>query len=172
MSYKDSNPTYNVNRKVANFGDFTSNIDAEKEKLKKVKRSFTPNSDKQQFVRNSRTEYNPVTHKLTDYTEGEVEDKIKAIEELEGTNESFDGTLVKKSIDEIIDDILSKFEFSEKGNDEMITLANYLLSPSGPERISQQIYSNLKKGHGADENGFGIYTSNRDELKSLESKLK
>ena len=54
-----------------------------KEKLKKVKRSFTPNSDKQQFVRNSRTEYNPVTHKLTDYTEGEVEDKIKAIEELE-----------------------------------------------------------------------------------------
>ena len=91
---------------------------------------------------------------------------------MEDTNENFDGTLVKKSIDEIIDDILSKFEFSEKGNDEMITLANYLLSPSGPERISQQIYSNLKKGHGADENGFGIYTSNRDELKSLESKLK
>jgi hypothetical protein len=83
MPYKDINPTYNVNRKVANFGDFTSNIDAEKEKLKKVKRSFTPNSDGQQFVRNSRTEYNPVTHKLTDYTEGEVEDKIKAIEELE-----------------------------------------------------------------------------------------
>ena len=90
MPYKDINPTYNVNRKVANFGDFTSNIDVEKEKLKKVKRSFTPNSDKQQFVRNSRTEYNPVTHKLTDYTEGEVEDKIKAIEELEDTNESFD----------------------------------------------------------------------------------
>jgi len=90
MPYKDINPTYNVNRKVANFGDFTSNIDAEKEKLKKVKRSFTPNSDGQQFVRNSRTEYNPVTHKLTDYTEGEVEDKIKAIEELEETNESFD----------------------------------------------------------------------------------
>lgn len=90
MPYKDNTPTYNVNRKVANFGDFTSNIDAEKEKLKKVKRSFTPNSDKQQFVRNSRTEYNPVTHKLTDYTEGEVEDKIKAIEELEETNESVD----------------------------------------------------------------------------------
>jgi hypothetical protein len=92
MPYKDINPTYNVNRKVANFGDFTSNIDAEKEKLKKVKRSFTPNSDGQQFVRNSRTEYNPVTHKLTDYTEGEVEDKIKAIEELEeSTNERLSG---------------------------------------------------------------------------------
>lgn len=98
MPYKDINPTYNVNRKVANFGDFTSNIDAEKEKLKKVKRSFTPNSDRQQFVRNSRTEYNPVTHKLTDYTEGEVEDKIKAIEELEGTNESVDGEDKKMEI--------------------------------------------------------------------------
>lgn len=90
MPYKSTNPTYNVNRKVANFGDFTSNIDKEEEKLKKVKRSFTPNSDRQQFVRNSRTEYNPVTHKLTDYTEDEVEDKIKAIEELEETNENID----------------------------------------------------------------------------------
>jgi hypothetical protein len=98
MPYKDINPTYNVNRKVANFGDFTSNIDAEKEKLKKVKRSFTPNSDGQQFVRNSRTEYNPVTHKLTDYTEGEVEDKIKAIEELEGTNEDILELLKDKNI--------------------------------------------------------------------------
>jgi hypothetical protein len=107
MSYKDSNPTYNVNRKVANFGDFTSNIDAEKEKLKKVKRSFTPNSDKQQFVRNSRTEYNPVTHKLTDYTEGEVEDKIKAIEELEGTNEG------------IFSDRLKDDEFSQEDKKEV-----------------------------------------------------
>ena len=81
MPYKDINPTYNVNRKVANFGDFTSNIDAEKEKLKKVKRSFTPNSDRQQFVRNSRTEYNPVTHKLTDYTKEKAEDKIKEIKD-------------------------------------------------------------------------------------------
>ena len=81
----------------------------------------------------------------------------------------------KKSIREIIDHILSKFEFSEKGNDEMITLANYLLSSSGAESIARSIYSNLKKGHGADdedEKGFGIYTSDRNELKSLESKLK
>jgi len=86
-------------------------------------------------------------------------------------NESKD----KKSIGEIIDRILSKFEFSELGNDEMITLANYLLSPSGAENMARSIYSNLKKGHGADdedEKGFGIYTSNRNELKSLESKLK
>ena len=81
----------------------------------------------------------------------------------------------KKSIGEIIDHILSKFEFSEKGNDEMITLANYLLSSSGAESVARSIYSNLKKGHGAhddDEKGFGIYTTNRNGLKSLEDKLK
>jgi hypothetical protein len=86
-------------------------------------------------------------------------------------NESKD----KKSISEIIDHILSKFEFSEKGNDEMITLANHLLTPSGAESVARSIYSNLKKGHGAhddDEKGFGIYTSNRNGLKSLEDKLK
>ena len=81
----------------------------------------------------------------------------------------------KKSISEIIDHVLSKFEFSEKGNDEMITLANYLLTPSGAENVARSIYSNLKKGHGAnddDSNAIGIYTSNKNELKSLEDKLK
>jgi predicted double-glycine peptidase len=82
----------------------------------------------------------------------------------------------KKSISEIIDHVLSKFEFSEKGNDEMITLANYLLTPSGAENIARSIYSNLKKGHGANDDdnnkAIGIYTSNRNELKSLEDKLK
>jgi predicted double-glycine peptidase len=81
----------------------------------------------------------------------------------------------KKSISEIIDHVLSKFEFSEKGNDEMITLANYLLTPSGAENVARSIYSNLKKGHGAnddDNKAIGVYTSNRNELKSLEDKLK
>ena len=81
----------------------------------------------------------------------------------------------KKSISEIIDHVLSKLEFSEKGNDEMITLANYLLTPSGAENVARSIYSNLKKGHGAnddDSKAIGIYTSNKNELKSLEDKLK
>jgi len=73
MTYKDNTPTYNVNRKVANFGDFTANIDAEKEKLQKVKRSFQPNSDRQSFPSNTRNEFNPVTRKITAYTEDEVE---------------------------------------------------------------------------------------------------
>jgi len=73
---------------ISNYNDFSANLQSEKEKLQKAKRSFTPNSDRQHFVRNSRTEYNPVTHKLTDYTEDEIDDKIKSIEELEEKNES------------------------------------------------------------------------------------
>ena len=42
MTYKDNTPTYNVNRKVANFGDFTSNIEAEKENLKKIEQNTDP----------------------------------------------------------------------------------------------------------------------------------
>ena len=107
MPYKHNTAIYNVNRKVANFGDFTSNVEAEKEKLEKDKRSFTPNSDRQKFVRNSRTEYNPVTHKLTDYTEDEIKDRIEAIEELEGTNEG------------IFSDRLKDDEFSQEDKKEV-----------------------------------------------------
>lgn len=81
MTYKDNTPNYNVNRRVVNYKDFINNFEAEKDKLKSVKRSFMPNSDRQQFVRNSRTEYNPVTHKLTDYTEEEIDDTLKKLEE-------------------------------------------------------------------------------------------
>lgn len=85
MTHKDS---YNTNSKVKNFGNFCDNWEKEKEKLKGVKRSFMPNSDRQQFVRNSRTEFNPVTRKLTDYTKGEVEDMLDKMDELENTKES------------------------------------------------------------------------------------
>jgi nucleoid DNA-binding protein len=85
MTHKDS---YNANSKVKNFGNFCDNWESEKEKLKDVKRSFMPNSDRQQFVRNSRTEFNPVTRKLTDYTEGEIDDTLDKMDELESTKES------------------------------------------------------------------------------------
>ena len=46
MTYKDITPTYNVNRKVVNFGDFCKTC--EEPKLKKMKRQTTPNSDERQ----------------------------------------------------------------------------------------------------------------------------
>ena len=80
----------------------------------------------------------------------------------------------RRNIGGIVDDIISSFEFSEKGNDELITLANYLLTPEGAENVANQILGKLKRGHGAhdeDESGFGVYTSDRESLRDLEGKL-
>jgi signal transduction histidine kinase len=81
----------------------------------------------------------------------------------------------RRQIGRIVDDIISSFEFSEKGNDELITLANYLLTPEGADNVANQILGKLKKGFGAhddDEQGFGVYTSDRESLRSLEDRFK
>ena len=78
MTYKDNQPTFNVgNRKVSNFKDFAT----DKEKLAKADLQRKPNSEDQQHIGNKRTEYNPVTHKLTDYSIDEIEDTLDAMEE-------------------------------------------------------------------------------------------
>ena len=88
MTYKDNQPTFNVNRKVVNFKDFLANPNAEKEELEKMDRQNKPNSDEhQKNFANSRYKYNKVTHKMDDLSPAEIEDKIDAIEELE---EGFD----------------------------------------------------------------------------------
>jgi hypothetical protein len=82
MTYKDNQPTFNVgNRKVVNFKDYLQNKDAEKAKLTKAHLQSKPNSEDQQHPGNTRTEYNPVTHKLTDYSVDEIEDTLDAMEE-------------------------------------------------------------------------------------------
>lgn len=78
MNYRDNQPTFNVgNRKVANFKDYLQN----KDELKKAHLQSKPNSEDQQHLGNKRTEYNPVTHKLTDYSVDEIEDTLDAMEE-------------------------------------------------------------------------------------------
>lgn len=90
MTYKDNQPTFNVgNRKVVNFKDYLQNKDAEKDKLTKADLQSKPNSEEQQKIGNKRTEYNPVTHKLTDYSVDEIEDTLDAMEE---TNEGVDNS--------------------------------------------------------------------------------
>jgi len=76
-----------------------------------------------------------------------------------------------REINRILDDIISSFEFSEKGNDEMITLAQFILDR--PEDVANMIMSKLKKGFGAHDDGdsFGVYTSRRDDLSNLEGRL-
>ena len=78
MNYRDNQPTFNVgNRKVANFKDYLQN----KDELKKAHLQSKPNSEDQQHIGNKRNEYNPVTHKLTDYSVDEIEDTLDAMEE-------------------------------------------------------------------------------------------
>jgi len=51
----------------------------------------------------------------------------------------------------------------------MIQLANYILE--NPENVAQKIYSSLKRGYGAhdeDDDGFGVYTSDRESLRGLD----
>ncbi len=69
-------------KKVKGFEDF--NIEGEKEKLQKIRRSFKPNSDEQQFTTNTRNEFEETTRKITAVTKDEVDDKLKSLEE---TNE-------------------------------------------------------------------------------------
>jgi len=84
MTYKDNTPTFNINRKVVNFKDFSANPNAEKEELKKMDRQNKPNTDDQQKnMANSRYKFNNTTRKMDDLSPAEIEDKIEAIEGLE-----------------------------------------------------------------------------------------
>jgi len=80
----------------------------------------------------------------------------------------------ERNVGRIIDDIITGFEFSELGNDEMIILADFLMDEGNAKQLAQRIHQRLKKGYGAhqdDEEGFGIYSKNRDRLKDFEKKL-
>jgi hypothetical protein len=72
-------------KKVKGFEDF--NIEGEKEKLHKIKRSFKPNSDQQQYTTNTRNEFDEDTRKITAVTKDEVDDKLDAIKKF---SEEFD----------------------------------------------------------------------------------
>jgi hypothetical protein len=74
---------------------------------------------------------------------------------------------VNENVGSTINKILQTFEFSEKGNDEMIEFANYLLSPEGPKNIAMSIKSKLKG-----EGGENYFTSKPEELDAFLNKLK
>jgi predicted unusual protein kinase regulating ubiquinone biosynthesis (AarF/ABC1/UbiB family) len=74
--------------------------------------------------------------------------------------------MVTENIGTTLDKLLNTFEFSQKGNDEMIELANYILSPEGPKNIAMFIKNKLKG-----EGGEKYFTSNPEALNTLLSKL-
>ena len=81
-------------KKVKGFEDFQR--EGEKEKLQKVKRSFTPNSDQQQYTTNTRNEFDEDTRKITAVTKDEVDDKLDSIDKLEESLSSDEKELIKK----------------------------------------------------------------------------
>ncbi len=84
MTFKDNTPTFNVNRKVVNFKDFSKDIESEKEELDKIKRQNKPNSERQKLIGNTRIKYNKVTRKMDwNLSPDMIKGKIDAIEELE-----------------------------------------------------------------------------------------
>jgi hypothetical protein len=93
--------------------------------------------------------------------EGEVEEG-KEVEEPSLYEEE-----VNENVGSTIDKMLQTFEFSEKGNDEMIEFGNYLLSPKGPKNIAVSIKNKLK-GPG----GENYFTSKPEKLDAFLSKLK
>jgi hypothetical protein len=105
---------YNANSKVSNYSDFCNNWQSEKEKLKKDKRSFTPNSDRQNHTTDTRNEYNPITHKITAYTKDEVEDALDKMEEIEKMEEK---KSEKSEKSEKLEDCPSFKEFNKKISD-------------------------------------------------------
>ena len=128
MNYKDNQPTFNVNRKVVNFKDFAQ----DKEKLSKADLQRKPNSEDQQHLGNRRTEYNPVSHKLTDYSADEIKDRLDAIEDFEESNESnkYTYTLLNKNNKEVeieandVEDANLKIVELHRGSDPMLTHIN------------------------------------------------
>jgi len=72
---------------------------------------------------------------------------------------------VGSSIEKMIDG--AKFEFSEKGNDEIIELANYILTPEGAKNIAMSLKNKLKG-----EGGENYFTNKPEALQSLLDKLK
>jgi uncharacterized protein YktA (UPF0223 family) len=117
---------YNTNSKVTNFSDFCNNWESEKEKLKDVKRSFQPNSDRQNHTTDTRNEFNPVTRKITAYTKDEVEDALDNMEEIEKMKES------KSEKSETLEDCPSFKEF----NKSILQL----------KKLTKKIHSELKRG--------------------------
>jgi hypothetical protein len=141
MTYKDNQPTFNVgNRKVVNFKDYLQNKDVEKSKLTKAHLQSKPNSEDQQHPGNTRTEYNPVTHKLTDYSVDEIEDTLDSMDE--ETNEGLRDDLKDEVSSSFkVDGHLTKYE-----NDIKMDILNHVDKMLDDEVGFLDQLSKLQKG--------------------------
>lgn len=142
-------PPYNVgNRKVVHFDDFISNINAEKDELKSVRRGFKKNDTEDQMIPgSSKYKWNKVTRKMDDLSQQLVDDKIDAIDDLEvkesmiveGRKTDFLEWL--KDLKEDIEEKASKHNLADNPEDDSADVAY----ASGREELIQKIYKKAKK---------------------------
>lgn len=122
----------------------------------KVEKNTTPSS------RQDREAANDMARNL-----GLDPDAYSSLLDKDGYGPNMEGKLDENIVGDIVDKILQTFEFSQKGNDEMIEFGEYLLSPEGPKNIAMTIKSRLKG-----EGGEKYFTSNPEKLQAFLSKLR
>jgi hypothetical protein len=175
-TYKDNTPNYNTNRKVVNFGDFCDNWETEKEKLKSKKRSIINNSEVQQHVKNVKSDFDPVTRKWTDKSKYEIEDKLKAMDELEGLDEAVeeltDANVV--ILKRFIDDYKSNHtNFETRGAQEGMSMLKTASSVEEAIKLINKKIESYKSLKNHIENVDGDLPINKDEIiKGLQDFLK
>ncbi len=104
-------------------------------------------------------------HFLSERYETKFENREQDLEE-DKDPDVYEGE-INENVGSTIDKILSSFEFSQKGNDEMIELANYILTPEGAKNIAMSLKNRLKG-----EGGENYFTSKPEALQSLLDKLR
>lgn len=73
---------------------------------------------------------------------------------------------------DIIEDFITSFEFSQKGNDEMLEVIEFLISENGGEKLANLMFDRLKRGYGEPGEGLVTYVSDQDKLSRVKDMLK
>ena len=85
FNYKHNTPTFNTDRKVANFADFTDNLPQEAAELKDLEKGLSKHeeNDVGNISNKKKLHWNRVTHKMDDLSKDEVKDKLDTLEDPE-----------------------------------------------------------------------------------------
>ena len=78
-NYGQNTPTFNTDRKIANFSDFVENIPQEVEELQDLERGLDKHeeNDVGNISNKTKNKYNRVSHKIDQLSKDEIKDKLK-----------------------------------------------------------------------------------------------
>jgi hypothetical protein len=126
--HKDNTPNFQTKlSKLTHFNDFMNHAEEEKDELKKVRRSFTKNAEGTGTDIGNKTKYkyNRVTRKMDDDSLPEIQDDIKALDDLGAKDTNHKYKIVSNlhqesagSVD-VLDDLKSNFRSWEYDHDSI-----------------------------------------------------